>query len=82
MSKIKKEPPQHKDLLGQEITLNSKLGVARKNQMYVCSVKKLNSKLIHVIPVADNSNGFLVYGCQTVVLQSEDVLAYMLKGKV
>jgi hypothetical protein len=82
MAKQKKPPPVHKDKLGQDILQGVKVAVARHNQLRLCSVSKLSPKMIRVIPVngAYPSEGFQVFGHQTVVVETEDALAFLLRG--
>ena len=82
MSKVKKEPPEHKDRLCNPIKLGDKLAVAHHNSLRICSVTKLNPKMIEVTPVNPKyaNSEFLVYSHETVVLNEADVLVYIIKG--
>lgn len=81
--KKKKPLPEHKDLLGQDIHEGSKVAVSRFNQMRICSVTKLNPKMLRVVPVNDGYPliGFQVFSHQTVVVDTTDVLSFILKGQ-
>lgn len=83
MTRVKKEPPEHKDVIGQPVYVGSKLAVARNNSLMVCSVIELCPKMIKVKPVMGTyrQGGFVVYSSQTVVIEGPDVLAYVLRGK-
>lgn len=73
---------EHKDILGNTITPESKLAVAHKNQLRVCSIMKMSPKMLRVKPLSSkpyNGDGYLVYPLQTVVVDGPDALAYMLK---
>lgn len=78
-----KETINHKDILGNPIDQNSKLAVAHKNDLKICSIVKLNPKMLRVKPLNNQyyrGEGYLVYPDQTVVVDGPDVLAYMLRG--
>ncbi len=83
MARAKKPPPEHNDILGHPISEGCKVAVARHNQLKVCSVTKLSPKMIRVIPVNGGypAAGFQVFGHQTVVVEGEDVLSFILRGK-
>jgi len=73
---------EHKDILGNLITENSKLAVAHRNDLTICSIVKLHPKMLRVSPIAQarSGDGFLVYASQTVVVDGPDVMAYVLRG--
>jgi hypothetical protein len=82
----KKEPIEHKDLLGNPITLESKLAVSHRNSLKICSILKITPKMMRVKPLFVTSywrdeDGYLVYSDQCVVVDGPDVLAYMLRGE-
>lgn len=79
----KKEPVEHKDILGNPILDTSKLAVARHNQLYVCSILKITPKMMRVTPIQGNTypKEFLAYPDNCVVVDGPDVLVYILKGK-
>lgn len=83
MTKVKKEPPEHKDVIGVPVLVGAKVAVARSNRLLVCSVIELCPKMIKVRPVMGrySEDGFVVYSSQTVVIEGPDVLAYVLRGK-
>jgi len=74
--------PEHKDKLGQIINEGTKVAVSRLNQLRICSVIKITPKMIRVVPVNDGypSSGFQVFSHQTVVVDTKDVLSYILRG--
>jgi hypothetical protein len=72
---------QHKDVLGNPILSTSKLAVAYKNNLYVCSILKITPKMMRVKSLkASYQKEMIVYPGNTVVVDGPDVLAYMLKG--
>lgn len=79
----KTEQILHKDVLGNPILDSSKLAVAYKNSLYVCSIQKITPKMMRVSPIQNNSypREMLVYPDNCVVVDGPDVLAYILKGK-
>lgn len=81
----KKEPTEHKDLLGNPITMESKLAVSHRNSLKICSLLKITPKMMRVKPLFATGywreeDGYLVYPDQCVVVDGPDVLAYMLRG--
>ena len=52
-----KETPEHKDLLGNLITAESKLAVARGNSLRVCSVVDIHPKMLRVKPIYGHYRG-------------------------
>ena len=79
---IKKVTPDHVDILGRPIHIGTKVAVAVHNSLMICSVIKIMPKMIRVMPIRGyyRDDGCLVYGNQCVVVEGEDVLAYILKG--
>jgi len=76
---------EHKDLLGNPITESSKLAVSHHNSLKICSIVKLNPKMLRVVPINSKrkwaeGDGYLVYPSQTVVVDGPDVMAYILRG--
>lgn len=82
MMKKVRPVPEHRDKLGQVINEGTKVAVSRLNQLRICSVIKLTPKMIRVVPVNDGypSSGFQVFGHQAVVVDTTDVLSYILQG--
>ena len=78
---LKKVTPNHVDILGRPIHIGTKVAVGTDNTLKICSVIKLMPKMIRVMPIKGYSkSGYLVYSSQCVVVDGEDVLAYILKG--
>lgn len=76
---------EHKDILGNIITESSKLAVAHKGMLKICSIVKLSPKMMRVKPIANQyyrGEGYLVFPSQTVVVDGPDVMAYILRGGV
>ena len=75
---------EHKDILGNPITESSKLAVSHHNSLKICSIVKLNPKMLRVKPINAGQyyrgEGYLVYPSQTVVVDGPDVMAYILRG--
>ena len=80
MPKIKEE---HVDRIGRPILQGSKVAVSRGNLMRICTVTKLSPKMIHCMPVNETNiyEEFYVLGRRAVVIDSEDMLSFILKGK-
>lgn len=75
---------EHVDVLGQSIHENSYLAVARRNQLHICKIVKITSKMLRVIDVTTAVNsyskdGYLVYPSETVILSGEDAVMYILR---
>lgn len=78
---IKKITPEHFDILGRPVHIGTKVAVAIHNSLMIGSVIKITSKMIRVMPVRGRGGaGYLVYSNQCVLVEGEDVLAYILKG--
>jgi hypothetical protein len=75
---------EHKDVLGNPITLSSKLAVARHNTLVVCSIVKIHPKMMRVKPINAGQyyrgDGYLAYPDNCIVVDGPDVMAYILKG--
>lgn len=69
------------DFFGREIDINSKLVVARSNELQICTVIKINPIMLRVKKVG-SKNSFLVYPNCTVIVDGPDVMAYLLKTPV
>ena len=78
---LKKVTPDHVDILGRPIHLGTKVAVGTGNSLVICSIIKLSPKMVRAMPIKGyHREGYLVYGSQCVVVEGEDVLAYILKG--
>jgi hypothetical protein len=80
-----KEIPVHKDKLGRDITLGDCVAVAHHNGMEIAKVVKINPKMVKVeiLNVEKRtwySGEHNKYGMQMVVIDSQDVTMYLLKG--
>lgn len=72
----------HLDIFGREITKKSYVVAWHSGTTHVCSIEKVTPKMIRVKPVIGSyRGGFLTYGNQTVLVDSEDVAILVLKGK-
>ena len=70
----------HLDFFGNPVVEGCKVIIPRSNTLRLCTVNKITPKMAHVIPVTSGkSKGYYVYTSDTVVVDSEDVLAYILK---
>lgn len=82
--KIKKVKvtPEHTDILGQPLSLNSYVAVSYHNMLQICQVIKINPKTIRVATIGTrrygDDDGHQVYSCQAVLLSGPDALAYIL----
>lgn len=72
----------HLDFFGVEITVDTKVVIPRGNTLKLCNVEKLTPKMALVAPVSSKGyrKSHYVYCNQTVVVNSDDVLAYILKN--
>jgi len=70
----------HLDLLGQPLAEGNYVAVSHHNMLQVCQIKKLNPKMMRVMPVRNHyrHDGFLIYSNQAVLLSGQDALAYIL----
>ena len=46
-----KEKVEHKDILGQPLSEGNYVAISHHNAMHICSIKKLNPKMMRVIPI-------------------------------
>jgi hypothetical protein len=72
----------HEDILGQPLSEGNYVAISHHNMMYVCQVKKLNPKMMRVVPIQKgyrSDDGFLKYSDQCVLLSGPDALVYILK---
>ena len=81
-----KEVPVHLDKLGREIVLGDCVAVAHHNGLEVAKVVKINPKmvkveLLNVIKRAWYTGEYNKYSNQMVVIDSQDVTMYLLKGE-
>lgn len=70
----------HKDFFGKTLTEGLKVIVPRGNSLVLCSVTRLTPKMALVTPIGKKSKGYYIYPSQMVVVDSEDVVAYILKN--
>ena len=77
-----KEISEHKDILGQPLAEGNYVAVSHHNMLQVCQVKKLNPKMMRVVPVKSGyyyrKEGHLIYSNQAILLSGPDALAYIL----
>ena len=72
--------PEHKDILGQDLSIGSYVAVPHFNSMFVCSIIKLTPKQIRVQPLKYKCRlGWLKYPNETILLSGPDALVYILK---
>jgi hypothetical protein len=77
--------PQHVDKLGRDINLGDCVAVAHHNGMEVAKVVKVNPKMlkVEILNTAKRtwySGEYNKYGNQMVVIDSQEVTMYLLKG--
>jgi hypothetical protein len=80
-----KETPVHYDKLGRDINLNDCVAVAHHNGMEIAKVVKINPKMVKVEILNTQkrqwySGEYNKYGSQMVVIDSQDVTMFLLKG--
>lgn len=75
-----KEQSEHLDLLGQPLAEGNYVAVSHHNVLQICQIKKLNPKMMRVIPIKAHyrKDGYLVYSNQAILLSGPDALAYIL----
>jgi len=75
--------PEHQDLLGRAITLDSVVAYPSSNSLLIGRVIKLNNKMIKVVNVSAKSAygraGVNKYPQDCVVVDSADVTMYLLR---
>lgn len=81
-----KEVPVHLDKLGREIVLGDCVAVAHHNGLEVAKVVKINPKMVKVelLNVTKRTwytGEYNKYSNQMVVIDSQDVTMYLLKGE-
>jgi hypothetical protein len=76
---VTKEKPIHTDILGQPLSEGNYVAISHHNTMHICSITKLNPKMMRVMPIKHRSgDGYLIYANQSVLLSGPDALAYIL----
>lgn len=79
-AKIIKPLPEHKDILGQTLSMGNYVAIARHNSMKIGSIIKMTPKQIRVQLITKKLfNDYLVYPHETLLLAGPDALAYVLK---
>jgi len=77
--------PEHQDLLGRAITLDSVVAYPSSNSLLIGRVIKLNNKMIKVVNVSAKTEwsrrGVNKYPQDCVVVDSADVTMYLLRQK-
>jgi hypothetical protein len=75
--------PEHQDLLGRSITLDSVVAYPSSNSLLIGRVVKLNNKMIKVVNVSAKTEwsrrGVNKYPQDCVVVDSADVTMYLLR---
>ena len=75
--------PEHQDLLGRAITLDSMVAYPSSNSLLIGRVVKLNNKMIKVVNVSAKSTwarrGINKYPQDCVVVDGADVTMYLLR---
>lgn len=84
-TKIKqKELIVHKDKLGQELQEGNYVAASHRNCMYVCKITKINKVMLRIVniesqPSGRGTDGWLVYPLETIKLEGEGAMFYILK---
>lgn len=76
-----KQKVEHKDILGQPLSEGNYVAISHHNAMHICQVRKLNPKMMRVVPIRKgyrSDDGYLIYSTQSVLLSGPDALAYIL----
>ena len=73
-------PTRHTDPLGQELELGTTVAVSHHG-MQICTVTKINPKMVRVHPVRPKyrGDGYLKYPTDMVVVDPHLVMLYVLK---
>lgn len=74
----------HNDFFGTPVKENHHVIVPRDNTLEMCLVEKITPKMIKVRPVKKGSfksRSYYVYCSQTVIVNSEEALMYILKNQ-
>jgi hypothetical protein len=72
--------PQHKDMLGRTVKLGDVIVTCSNNHMYVATVIKINPKMVRVKRHAPREYSVNKYPKDLVILDSKDVMIYLLKN--
>jgi hypothetical protein len=74
------QTPQHLDVLGNEIAMGTTVAVSHHG-MQICTVVKVNPKMLRVQPVRPNyhGDGYLKYPSDMVAVDPQLVMLYVLK---
>lgn len=71
---------EHKDILGQPLSLGNYVAASQANSLYICQIIKITPKMIRVRPIKGYwRDGFLKYAADLVVLSGPEALAYILR---
>lgn len=75
------EVPEHRDRLGRLLNVGDCVAYPSHNSLGIGTVKKLNPKMVKVVPVGSNyrSNGSNKYPQDMVLLDGPEVTMYLLK---
>jgi hypothetical protein len=80
MNTTKKLIPEHKDILGQDLSIGNYVAVPYRNDLHVCIIIKLTPKQIRIRPLKHKTtSGWLKYPEETVLLSGPDAMVYILK---
>lgn len=73
---------EHKDILGQPLKEGNYVAISHHNQLQICLITKLSSKMMRAKPLKGyyRGDGHLKYPDQSVLLSGPDALAYILKN--
>jgi hypothetical protein len=74
---------EHKDLLGREVNLDDTVAFVHHNMMYVGKITKITPKQVRVIPLISQyrqSDGYLKYTNQCVLIGGPDLTAHLLRN--
>jgi len=83
MTAVKKDPPEHKDKLGRNISVGDFVAYPIRNSLEFGKVMKLNNKMVGVVPAVSK---YKIYGNTNkypqdlVRLEAQDMTWYILKN--
>ena len=78
-----KEQFEHTDKLGNKLKIGDKVAAAHKGNLKICTVTKLNRKMIKIVPITKVMHlvdGYNIYSSDAVLIDGPRVSMYILKN--
>jgi len=80
---MSEEQIEHKDILGTPITTGKYVVITKRNGLHVCQITKVTPKMLRAVPIQKGTRykeGWLVYPHDTIVIDSEAAVAFVLRN--